>query len=79
MAKVEQKYLIDKEGLEHLIAMLKDALKSGATDEEIWEQSLEILNSQYRTRTNQAFKEMRKGRTTRFKTAEDMIRDLESD
>jgi len=79
MTRTEQRYLIDREALEHLIALLKDALKSGATDEQIWEQTWEILDPQYRTRTDQAFKEMLEGRTKRFKTAEDMIIDLESD
>lgn len=78
MARVEQKYLVDREAVEHLIAMLRDAVASGTSDKEMWEQTREILDRQYRTKTDQAFKEMREGRTKRFKNAEDMIRDLES-
>lgn len=79
MARAEQKFLVDREVVEHLIAMLKDGLARGATDEEIWEQTWEILDPAYRARTEQAFNELREGRVTRFKNAEAMIRDLESD
>lgn len=78
MARVEQKYLVDKEALEHLIAMLKNGLARGASDKEIWEQTWEILDPQYRAKTDQAFKEMTEGRLKRFKNAEEMIRDLQS-
>jgi len=76
MARVEQRYLVDKETLEHLIAMLRDGIARGATDEEIREQTSEILDSQYRAEVDQALKEAREGKVKRFKNAEQMIRDL---
>ena len=79
MARVEQKYLVDREVVEHLIAMIKDGLARGATDREILDQTWEILDPQYRARTDQAFKEMQEGTTRPFRNADDMIRDLESD
>jgi glucose dehydrogenase len=78
MARVEQKYLVDRETVEHLVAMLRDGVKKGASDEEIQEQTWEILDSRYRTRTDQSLREMSEGRTKRFKNAEQMIRDLET-
>ena len=78
MARVEQKYLVDREAVEHLLAMLRDAVTSGTGDKELWEQTLEILDRQYRAKTDQAFKEMREGRAKRFKNAEEMIRARES-
>ena len=76
MARVEQKYLVDKETLEHLIAMLRDGIARGATDKEIREQTSEILDSQYRAKVDQALKEAREGKVKRFKNAEQMIKDL---
>jgi hypothetical protein len=76
MARVEQKYLVDKETLEHLIAMLRDGIASGAADKEIREQTSEILDSQYRAKVDQALKEAREGKVKRFKNAEQMIKDL---
>ncbi len=78
MARAEQKYLIDKETVEHLVAMLRDGMEKGASDEEIREQTWEILDSSYRRRTDQAFKEIREGRVKRFKNAKQMIRDLKT-
>lgn len=78
MARVEQKYLVDRETVEHLIAMLRDGVARDASDKEIQEQTWEILDSQYRAKTDQAFKEAREGRVKRFKNAEQMIRDLEA-
>ncbi len=79
MAKAELTYRIDEETLDHLIAMLKDAIKKGATDEEIREQSREILDSQYRAKTDQSIKEMKQGRIKRFKSSDDMMKSLRSD
>jgi hypothetical protein len=76
MARVEQKYLVDKETLEHLIAMLRDGIARGATDKEIREQTSEILDSQYRAKVDQALREAREGKVKRFKNAEQMIKDL---
>ena len=76
MARAAQKYLVDKETVEHLIAMLKDGLASGSSDKEIREQTWEILDAQYREKTNLALKEMNEGKVKRFKTAEQMIKDL---
>jgi len=78
MARTEQKYLVDKETVEHLVAMLRDGVEKGASDEEIREQTWEIIDSNYRGRTDQAFKEMKEGRIKRFKNAKQMIRDLET-
>ena len=78
MARTEQKYFVDKETVEHLVAMLRDGMEKGASDEEIREQTWEILDSSYRERTDQAFKEMREGRIKRFKNTKQMIRDLET-
>ncbi len=78
MARVEQKYLVDKETVEHLIEMLRDGVERGSSDKEMREQTWEILDSQYRAKTDQAFKEMNEGRVKRFKNAEQMIHDLES-
>lgn len=79
MAKAELNYRIDEETLDHLIAMLKGAIKEGATDEEIEEQSREILDSQYCAKTDQSIKEMEQGRIKRFKSADDMTKALRSD
>ena len=76
MASAEQKYLVDRETVEHVVAMLKDGLAKGSTDKEILEQTWEILDSQYREKTDQALKEMKEGKVRRFKNAEQMIRDL---
>ena len=76
MARVEQKYVVDKETLEHLIAMLRDGIAKGATDKEIREQTSEILNSQYRAKVDQALKEAREGKAKRFKNAEQIIKGL---
>lgn len=76
MARAEQKYLVDKETVEHLIAMLRDGLARGSSDKEIREQTWEILDPQYRAKTDQAIKEMNEGRVKRFKNAEQMIKDL---
>jgi hypothetical protein len=78
MARTEQKYLVDKETVEHLVAMLRDGVEKGASDEEIREQTWEILDPGYREKTDQALKEMREGRIKRFKNAKQMIRDLET-
>ena len=78
MARTEQKYLVDKETVEHLVAMLRDGVEKGASDEEIREQTWEILDPGYREKTGQALKEMREGRIKRFKNAKQMIRDLET-
>ena len=78
MAKSEQKYLVDREALEHLIALLRDGLSKGASEEEIWEQVYEILDSEYRTKTDRSFEEMKEGKIKRPKDADEMIRDLES-
>jgi hypothetical protein len=76
MARVEQKYLVDKETVEHLIAMLRDSLARGSSEKEVREQTWEALDSQYRAKTDQALKEMNEGRVKRFKNAEQMIKDL---
>ena len=78
LAKTEQKYLVDRETVEHLVAMLRDGVEKGASDEEIREQTWEILDSGYREGTDQAFREMKEGRVKRFKNAKQMIRDLET-
>ncbi|MBI4258515.1 MAG: hypothetical protein HY619_06135, partial [Thaumarchaeota archaeon] len=52
MARAEQKYLVDKETVEHLIAMLRDGLARGSSDKEIREQTWEILDPQYRAKTD---------------------------
>ena len=78
MARLEQKYLIDKEVLEHLIALLRDSLAKGANENEIREQVWEILDPEYRAKTDQAFKEVKDGKVRRFKNAEEMIKDLKS-
>ncbi len=76
MARAEQKYLVDKETVEHLIAMLRDGLARGSSDKEIREQTWEILDPQYRAKTDQAIREMNEGRVKRFKNAGQMIKDL---
>ena len=78
MAKTEQKYLVDKETVEHLVAMLKDGVKEGATDAELKEQTWEILDSEYRNRTDRSLQEMKEGKAKRFKNTDEMIKDLES-
>ena len=78
MARTEQKYLVDRETVEHLVAMLKDGVKEGATDAELKEQTWEILDSEYRNKTDQSLNEMKEGKAKRFKNADEMIKDLES-
>jgi len=76
MARAEQRYLVDRETVEHLIAMMRDGVAKGVSDKEIQEQTREILDPRYRAKTDQAIKEMNEGRTKRFKNAEQMIKDL---
>jgi hypothetical protein len=78
MTRTVQKYLVDKETVEHLVAMLRDEVEKSASDEAIREQTWEILDPAYREKTDQALKEMREGRIKRFKNAKQMIRDLET-
>ena len=78
MAKTEQKYVVDKETVEHLVVMLRDGVRGGATDGELREQTWEILDPQYRSKTDQAFREMKEGKVKRFKNADRVIEDLES-
>ena len=77
-AKTEQRYVVDRETVEDLVAMLRDGVREGATDDELREQTWEILNPQYRNKTDQAFREMKEGKVKRFKNADQMIEDLES-
>lgn len=77
-ARMEQKFQVDRETVEHLIDFLRDAVKSKASDKEILDQAWEILDSEYRKHTDQAFKEMREGKTRAFQDAEQMITDLHS-
>ena len=78
MAKVEQKYLIDREALEHLLSMLRDGVAQGASDREIWEQTLEILDPEYRAKTDRALREAAEGKVKRFKDAKAMLAYLHS-
>lgn len=78
MARTEQKYLIDRETLDHLLAMLRDGVAKGASDKEIREQTQEILDPDYRAKVDHALKEASEGKVRRFKNAEEMIRDLHS-
>jgi hypothetical protein len=78
MARTEQKYLIDRETLDHLLAMLRDGVAKGASDKEIREQTQEILDPDYRAKVDRALKEASEGKVKRFKNAEGMIRDLHS-
>jgi hypothetical protein len=78
MVRAEQKYLIDRETLDHLLAMLRDGVARGASDEEIREQTEEILDPGYRAKVDRALKEAAEGKVRRFKNAEGMIRDLHS-
>ena len=78
MAKTEQKYLIDKEALEHLITLIRDVLSKGASEKDIWDQAYEILDSENRSKTDRSLKEMKEGEVKRFSKPEEMIKDLES-
>jgi hypothetical protein len=78
MARTVQKYVIDKEALEHLLSALRDGITQGASDKEIWDQAREILDPEYRRKTDQALREKSEGRVKRFKNAEEMISDLTS-
>jgi len=78
MAKVEQKYLVDREVLEHLLSLLRDGLAQGTSDREIWEQTLEILDPEYRTKTDRALREAAEGKVKRFKDSKAMLDDLHS-
>ena len=78
MAKTEQKYVIDREVLNHLLAMIRDGVAHSASDSEISEQTFEILDSDYRAGVDRSLKEAKEGRTKRFKNADEMIEDLHS-
>jgi len=78
VVRAEQKYLIDRETLDHLLAMLRDGVARGASDEEIREQTEEILDPDYRAKVDRALKEAAEGKVRRFKNVEGMIRDLHS-
>ena len=64
--------------MEHLIALLRDGLAKGASENEIREQVWEILDPEYRAKTDRAFKEVKDGKIRRFKNAEEMIKDLKT-
>ena len=74
----ERVYLVDREAIDHLVSMLRDGVESGASDEEISEQTFEILDANYRKKTDQSLREMHEGKVKRFKNAQQMIRDLQS-
>jgi len=76
LARGELEYLVDRETVEHLIAMLKDGLARGSSDKEIRQQTWEILDTQYRSRTDQSIKEMNEGKAKRLKNAQQMTKDL---
>ena len=78
MAKAEQKYVIDRDALNHLLAMIRDGVAHGASDTEISEQTFEILDSDYRAGVDRSLKEAKEGRMKRFKNADEMIEDLHS-
>jgi len=78
MARTEQKYVVDRETMEHLVAVLRDDITRGASDKEIWDQTREILDPDYRRKTDQALREKAEGRLRRFRNAEEMIGDLKS-
>ena len=78
MARAQQKYMVDREALDHLLAMLRDGIAQGATDKELREQTMEILDPEYRGKVDRALKEAAEGKVKRFKDAEEMIRDLHS-
>jgi len=78
MAKAEQKYVIDRDALNHLLAMIRDGVAHGASDTEISEQTFEILDSHYRVGVDRSLKEAKEGRMKRFKNADEMIEDLHS-
>lgn len=58
--------------------MIRDGVAQGASDEEIREQTLEILDPGYRARLDQSIKESKEGKVKHFKSADEMIRDLRS-
>lgn len=76
MAKTEQKYVIDREALDHLVAVIRDGVAHGASDAEISEQTFEILDPEYRAGVDRSLKEAKEGRMKRFKNADEMIEDL---
>jgi hypothetical protein len=78
MSKTEQKYAIDREALNHLLAMIRDGIAEGASDKELSEQAFEILDPEYRTTADQSLKEAKEGKVKRFKNADEMIEDLHS-
>ena len=78
MAKTGQKYVIDREALNHLLAMIRDGIAEGASDNELSEQTFEILDPEFRARVDQSLKEAKEGKVKRFKNADEMIEDLHS-
>jgi hypothetical protein len=78
MARTEQKYIIDREALDHLLAMIRDGVTQGASDKEISAQTFEILDPEYRAGVDQSLKEAKEGRVKHFKNADEMIEDLHS-
>jgi len=78
MAKTEQKYIINREALDHLLVMIRDGVAHGASDKEISEQTFEILDPEYRAKVDQSLREAKEGRVKRFKNADEMIKDLHS-
>ncbi len=78
MARTEQRYVIDRETLDHLLAMIRDGIAHGASDKVISEQTFEILDPGFRARVDQSLKEAKEGRVKHFKNADEMIEDLHS-
>jgi len=76
MATAEQRYLVDREMLDHLVAIIRDGIAGGSSDRQIREQTMEILDKEFRSRTDRSLREMREGKLKRHKNAEAMIRDL---
>ena len=59
-----------------MVEFMEEAIKEGLTKEEIASQVDLMLDKAAQKRLKQGLKEVKEGRVRRFKTAEDLIKDL---
>ena len=78
MEKTEQKTCGRQRNRGTLSSNAQSQRRGEATDDELREQTWEILNAQYRSKTDLAFREMKEKKVKRSKSADRMIEDLES-
>ncbi len=75
VAKTEQ-IVTDRRTLRRMVEFMEEAVKEGLTKEEIASQVDLLLDKAAQKRLKRSLKEAKEGRVRRFKTPEDLIKDL---